>query len=110
VSYSQLQFVDKEELIREISEELGGSMPQSQIHVMKWKNFGFQVVKEFFSKRFYSPMLKMHTVSKGERKTEFVHLGQNNLFICTYFYETDGSSVCYSGRKNRRDIESRCST
>lgn len=52
---------------------------------MKWKSFGFQVVKEFSSKRFYSPMLKMHIVSKGERKTEFVHLRQNNLFICTYF-------------------------
>lgn len=82
--------MNKKELIRTIAQEIDPSVSQDKltmilnktIEVMKrtlesgesvkWAGFGSLNVKEISSRRFYSPKLKKHTVSKGQKKIVFV--------------------------------------
>lgn len=82
--------MNKEGLIRAISHQTGGAIPQSKIclllettidvitqaldqgEAVKWKGFGSLVLKDKQPRRIYSPSRKEYIVSKGEKKIMFV--------------------------------------
>lgn len=82
--------MNKKELVRAISQELGPPMSQEKITLVldkaveitkrtlatgepvKWAGFGSFVVKDIPSKRLYSPSLKKYIMTRGMRKIVFV--------------------------------------
>ena len=86
--------MNKKELVRAISQELGPPMSQEKITLVldkaveitkrtlatcepvKWAGFGSFVIKDVPPKRLYSPTLKKYIVTKGMRKVVFVESGK----------------------------------
>lgn len=82
--------MNKKELVRAISQELGPPISQDKIILIldkaveiskrtlvagesvKWAGFGSFVMKDIPSKRLYSPTLKKYIVTNGMRKIVFV--------------------------------------
>lgn len=82
--------MNKEELIRSISQDTNRMVAQDKIALIldtavevikrtlesgesvKWAGFGSLIVKDVPPRRFYSPKLKEYTISKGEKKVIFV--------------------------------------
>lgn len=82
--------MNKRELIRAISQEIGPTVSQERITLIlntavsvinrtldtgepvKWSGFGSFVMKDIPSKRLYSPSLKKYIVTRGMRKIVFV--------------------------------------
>lgn len=82
--------MNKETLIKKVSQELNGSFSQSEIRTIldaavkikaealnkgetvRWTGFGSFVVKEIPPRRFYSPKRKEYVTSSGVKKIIFV--------------------------------------
>ena len=82
--------MNKKELVRAISQELGSPISQDKITLVldkaveitkrilvagesvKWAGFGSFVVKDIPPKRLYSPSLKKYILTKSVRKVIFV--------------------------------------